>query len=115
MAVPALNIVVEQGTDFTRTYAMTKSDGSVLDLTPYTFAAKMRKHFTSAGSVSFSTTYASTPGDGNLTISLTDAQTGILTSGRYDYDIIIENLNNGTKTKVITGQVKVNGTVSWYV
>ena len=50
--------------------------------------------------------------DGNLTISLTDAQTGILTSGRYDYDIIIENLNNGTKTKVVTGQVKVNATVS---
>tara|TARA_A100001011_G_scaffold75760_1_gene77883 strand:+ start:34060 stop:34398 length:339 start_codon:yes stop_codon:yes gene_type:complete len=112
MAVPALNIVIEQGTDFERIYAMTKSDGSVLDLTPYTFTAKMRKHFTSAGSVSFAATYGATPGDGNLTISLTDTQTGILTTGRYDYDIVIENLNNGTKTKVITGQVKVNGTVS---
>jgi hypothetical protein len=35
---------------------------------------------------------------------------GILTAGRYDYDIVIKNTNNNKKTKVIQGQALVNGT-----
>ena len=35
---------------------------------------------------------------------------GILTAGRYDYDIVVKNINNNKKTKVIQGQALVNGT-----
>lgn len=112
MAVPAINIVVEQGTDFSRTYALKKSDGGPLDLSIYNLDAKMRKWSGSSGYVSFATTYNADPTKGQLTISLTNAQTGIITAGRYNYDIVIENSNNNTKTKVITGQVTVNATVS---
>jgi len=38
--------------------------------------------------------------------------TGIITEGRYNYDIIIENQNSNIKTKVVTGQATVNATVS---
>ena len=72
----------------------------------------MRKWTDSAGSISFGTTYNADPSAGQLTISLTNAQTGIITAGRYNYDIIINNQNNNKKTKVISGQVKVNSTVS---
>lgn len=112
MAVPVVNLVVEEGTDFQRTYSLKRSDGQPLDLSIYSFDAKMRKWTNSAGSISFGTTYNADPTKGQLTISLDNAQTGIITAGRYNYDIVIENINNNKKTKVITGQVKVNSTVA---
>jgi len=113
MAVPTVNLVIEQGADFSRTFSLKKSDGAPLDLTNYNFDAKMRKWSGSAGSISFATTYNGTPSQGRLTISLNNSQTGIITEGRYNYDIIVINVNqNNTKTKVITGQITVNPTVS---
>ena len=112
MAVPVVNLVVEEGTDFQRTYTLKRSDGQPLDLSIYEFDAKMRKWTNSAGSISFGTTYNADPTKGQLTISLSNTQTGIITAGRYNYDIVIENINNNMKTKVITGQVKVNSTVA---
>lgn len=113
MAVPVVNLVIEQGTDFSRTFNLKKSDGSALDLSNYTFDVKMRKWSGSAGYISFATTYNATPSQGNLTISLTNTQTGIITTGRYNYDVVLTNTGaNGIKTKVISGQITVNSTVS---
>lgn len=112
MAVPAINLVIEQGTDFSRTFSLKRSDGSPLDLTDYTFEAKMRKWSGSAGYISFATTSNVNPAAGRLTISLTNSQTGIITSGRYNYDIIVENTDTSIVTKVITGQITVNSTIS---
>lgn len=113
MAVPVVNLVIEQGTDFSRTFNLKKSDGSALDLTNYTFDVKMRKWNGSSGYISFATTYNATPSQGNLTISLTNTQTGIITSGRYNYDVVLRNVSGSNiKTKVITGQITVNSTIS---
>lgn len=113
MSVPAVNLVIEQGTDFTRTFSLKRSDGAPLNLTNYNFDAKMRKWSGSAGYISFATTYNADPTQGKLTISLSNSQTGIITSGRYNYDILVINHNlNDVTTKVITGQITVNGTVS---
>lgn len=112
MAVPVVNLVVEEGTDFQRTYSLKKFDGQPLDLSIYSFDAKMRKWTNSVGSISFGTTYNADPTKGQLTISLTNAQTGIITAGRYNYDVVIENITNNKKTKVISGQIKVNSTVA---
>jgi len=113
MAVPTVNLVIEQGADFSRTFSLKRSDGAPLDLTNYNFDAKMRKWSGSTGYVSFATTYNATPSQGRLTISLTNSQTGIITAGRYNYDILVINTSqNNVKTKVITGQITVNPTVS---
>lgn len=112
MAVPAVNLVIEQGTDFSRTFSLKRSDGSPLDLSNYTFDVKMRKWTGSAGYISFATTYNANPTQGRLTISLTNSQTGIITSGRYNYDILVENTSSSEISKVITGQITVNSTVS---
>lgn len=112
MAVPAINIVIEQGADFSRTYSLKSTSGAPLDLTNYTFDAKMRKWSGSAGYISFATTYNSDPTLGRVTLSLSNTLTGIITEGRYNYDIIIENQNSNIKTKVVTGQATVNATVS---
>ena len=112
MTVPSVNIQIEKGTDFSSTFDLKKRDNDPLDLTPYDFSVKMRKHPEASGFVSFATTYGGQPTKGNLTISLSDTQTGIITAGRYEYDVVVTNRNNNIKTKVLTGQALVNPTAS---
>ena len=112
MAVPSVNIQIEQGANFSSTFDVKRSDNSPLDLTGYSFSAKMRKHATAAGSIGFAVTYGSSPSAGQVTLSMTNAQTGIMTSGRYEYDVLISNNFSGVKTKIFTGQVLVNPTSS---
>jgi hypothetical protein len=111
MAVPTVNIVIEQDADFSTTYSLKRGDGSPLDLTGYSFSAAMKKWSESSGRVSFATTFTGSPQTGKLTISLTSVQTGIITAGRYNYDILVTNVLSNITTKVITGQALVNGTV----
>jgi len=110
MAVPSVNIQIEKGATFSSTFDVKKQDNSALNLTGFSFSAKMRKHAASAGSIGFAVTYGSAPADGKVTLSMTPAQTGIITSGRYEYDVLITNNFSGAKTKIFTGQVLVNPT-----
>lgn len=112
MAVPVVNIQVEQGTDFTAAFNITNPDGSALNLTNRSLSAKMRKWSGSAGYIGFGATFGAYPTQGEITITLTGAQTGIITAGRYNYDVILTNDINGKKEKVISGQAIVNPTVS---
>lgn len=112
MAVPVVNIEIEQGTDFEAQFDITQTDGSALNLTNRSIAAKMRKHHTSAGSVGFGITFGNNPSNGEITISLTDVQSGIITAGRYNYDVIVTNDVTGKKEKVISGQALVNPTIT---
>ena len=112
MAVPSVNIQIDQGTDFSSTFEISKRDNSPLDLTNFDFQAKMRKHASAPGHVAFAATFGGQPAKGNLTISLTAAQTGIITAGRYEYDVLVINRNSNVKTKVITGQALVIPTAS---
>ena len=112
MAVPSVNIQIEQGANFSSTFDVKRSDSSPLNLTGFSFSAKMKKHATAAGSIGFAATYGSTPTDGKVTLSLTNTQTGIITAGRYEYDVLISNNFSGVKTKIFTGQVLVNPTSS---
>tara|TARA_B100000927_G_scaffold88621_1_gene71545 strand:+ start:265 stop:606 length:342 start_codon:yes stop_codon:yes gene_type:complete len=112
MAVPSVNIQIDQGTDFSSTFELGKRDNQPLDLTNFDFQAKMRKHAAAPGFVGFAATFGGQPDKGNVTISLTAAQTGIITAGRYEYDVLIINRNSNVKTKVITGQALVLPTAS---
>ena len=112
MAVPSVNIQIDKGTDFSSTFDLSKRDNSPLDLTLYDFQAKMRKHAEAPAHVAFAATYGGQPAKGNLNISLTAAQTGIITAGRYEYDVLIINRNSNAKTKVFQGQALVIPTAS---
>tara|TARA_B100001113_G_scaffold345_2_gene321 strand:+ start:4034 stop:4372 length:339 start_codon:yes stop_codon:yes gene_type:complete len=112
MAVPVVNIQIEQGTDFEAAFTIKKADGTRYNLTNTTLSAKMRKWSGSSGYIGFGVTFGAVPANGVITISLTDAQSGIITSGRYNYDILVQD-NVSTKiNKVIQGQAQVNDTVS---
>jgi hypothetical protein len=109
MAVAAVNIVIEQGTDYEEVFTVNNPDGSPLDLTGYTGVAKIRKFPESIVFTSFNVGIVSTAGQ--VVVSLANTISQELKSGRYYYDVIItSDLNK--KTKVVDGMVLVNATQS---
>ena len=110
MTVPAVNIVIEKGTDFEATYNVSNSDNSVYSLTNQAATAKIRKHPTATTSVSFTTTI--TTATGEIKISMSAANTALLTAGRNYYDVILTHATTGKKIKIFEGTALVHDTVS---
>lgn len=108
-AVSTVNLVIQKGTDFEETFALTAEDGGILNLTNQTATAKLRKHPTASTSYSFSTTL--TVSDSTVKIAMSDDVTATLPSGRCYYDIVLTS-SRGTKSKVLQGNVIVEETVS---
>lgn len=110
MTVPAVNIVIEKGTDFEATYNVTNSDSSVYGLTNQSATAKIRKHPTATSSKSFTTSI--TVATGEILISMGATTTSELTSGRNYYDVILTHSITGKITKIFEGTALVKDTVS---
>ena len=110
MAVPAVNIVIEKGTDFDATYNVSNSDNSVYSLTNQAATAKIRKHPTATTSKSFTTTI--TVATGEIKISMGSTVTADLTAGRNYYDVILTHSSTGKKIKIFEGTALVHETVS---
>ena len=117
------NIFIDQGT----TFSISKSlSPTILQLTGYTAAGRIRKTYTSSPSsatftikgnnsnvpvltdANHNTPY--TIADTKIVISLTAAQTAALKAGRYVYDI--ELRKGDTITRVLEGQAEVTPRVT---
>jgi hypothetical protein len=106
-AVYVNNLVVNTGADFNQTFTLEATEtNSVLNLTGYTIASKMRKWSGSSSSIPFVSTILSPRSSGRVSIGLTSGQTAELKPGRYIYDIIITDPDN-VKSRVIEGMVLV--------
>lgn len=110
MAVPAVNISIEQGADFSSTFTITNSDGSLYNLLNTSASAKIKKFPESETSYSFSTSV--TVNTGKITISMSNDITSTIPSGRYYYDILLTNNVTGLKTRVIEGMAFVSAAIS---
>jgi len=110
MAVPAVNITIEQGADFASSFTITNSDGTVFNLLNNSAVAKLKKFPESTTSYSFSTSI--TVSTGKITLSMTDTVTSTIPAGRYYYDILITNSVTGLKTRVIEGMAFVSAAIS---
>lgn len=108
MAIYA-NLTVDQGSDFSSVVTVSNSDGALVDLTGYTYRGQIRKTYSSSTAVDFTVT-ANTPTNGELTITLTAAQTGAMKAGRFVYDVEIELAN--VVTRVVEGQLEVTPRVT---
>ena len=109
MAIKA-NLIIDQGTSFVTTLALTDSSDNPLNLNLYTYQAQMRKHYSSSNSVSFTVT-----GDGNtgvLTLSLSANNTANIAAGRYVYDVEITESSSSNITRVVEGIVTVTPNVT---
>jgi len=105
MSVYVVNLIIDQGTDFSQTFDLTATNGQALILTSYTASAQMRKHAGSKNKYDFTVEFTDRA-NGQIKISLTDTITRRIKAGRYVYDIILTD-SNGSKTKVLEGQALV--------
>lgn len=104
MALKA-NIVIDQGTSFETTIDVTDEDGNIVNLTGYTGAAQMRKHYTSSAQTSFTVAIANTTGQ--VTLSLNAATSNTITAGRYVYDLELTETATSIVTRLVEGIVTV--------
>ena len=105
------NLFINQDTDFSTTVTVNDSSGSALNLTSYTALSMIRKTYQSTTATTFTSTFAADRTTGQITISLTDAQTALLEDGRYVYDLVVTD-NSGIKTRVVEGIATVTPGVS---
>jgi len=103
------NIIIDQGTTFSTDIYLTDDNGVAIDLTGYTGASKMRKHYTSSNAQSF--TVSLNVSSGAVTLSLTSANTGDLVAGRYIYDVELTSSSN-TVSRIVEGVVTVTPQVT---
>lgn len=107
-----INLEINQKASFEVTFTI-KDGNSNLNLDGYTVDAALKPDFETPDSqkVSFATSIASPPSSGQITISLTYAQTAALKLQRYYYDVNITS-GGGFRTRVAEGTVKVSGGIS---
>lgn len=110
MAVPAVNLTLDKGTDFEATFNIKNADESAFSLSSFSAVAKIRKHPTASSYKSFQT--AITVATGELKISMGSTVTADLTPGRNYYDVIIVQAGTNKTQKVFEGSIIVNDTVS---
>ena len=105
MSVYVVNLMIDQGADFSQTFDLTAANGQALTLTNYTATAQMRKHSGSKNRYDFTVSFTDRA-NGQIKIALTDTITRRIKPGRYVYDIILTD-SNGHKSKVLEGQALV--------
>lgn len=103
MAIKA-NISIDQGSTFQTSINVTDDNDDPIDLTDYSAAAQMRKHFTSSTSYAFTATIS--PLLGVVTLAMTANTTNTIEAGRYVYDCELTD-NNGKVTRLVEGIVTV--------
>jgi len=94
-------LTVEQGASYSTTVTVNGSDGSPTNLTNYTAAAQLRKSYYSSTATDFTVAISDAAG-GEITMTLTAANTANLTPGRYVYDLLITSPVS-VKTRVVEG------------
>jgi hypothetical protein len=104
MAVPAVNITIDQGADYEEVFTVTNPDGSPLDLLGYSCEATLSKFPGSVSTTSFSVGII--PSAGQVIVSIANTITSQLKPGRYYYDIFTVS-NTSKRKKIIEGNALV--------
>ncbi len=109
------NYIIDQGANFSSTITVKDSQGNPLNLTDFTASANMALGHAStrtrtALTIEFAE-FASDRTTGNVSMSLTAAQTALLEApARYVYDLDITD-SNGTVTRIIEGLMTIRPNV----
>lgn len=107
MAIKA-NLLIDQGTTFSTRLSITDSNGQNINLTGFSAAAQMRKHYTSSNAVNFMTSLTNT---GFVTLGLSADTTANLAPGRYVYDVELTD-SQGRISRIVEGIVTVSPNVT---
>lgn len=98
-------ITLEQGTDFSLTITVTDTAGVAFNLTGYTAAAKIRKHWSSSTAYALTATVTGST-SGEITLAANNTTTSAIPPGRYMYDVEATS-NTGSVTRVLQGTMTV--------
>jgi len=99
---------MEQGANFSATVPVLGDDGLPFNLTGYTGAAQVRKHYSSLTAYTF--TVALGGNTGIVTLSMTPVQTGAISPGIHVFDCEVTSGN--TVYRVAEGQVHITAQVT---
>ena len=99
-------LLIEQGATFSSTVNVEDSTGASINLYGYSAASQMRKSYYATSNTAFLATITGNA-NGEITLSMTSANTATLTPGRYVYDLLI-TAPDTTKTRVVEGIVIVS-------
>lgn len=98
-------IQVEQFATFATSINVEDTTGAALNLSGFSVNSSVRRSFFSETSTNFDA-FVSGVANGEITISMTAANTANLTPGRSLYDVVI-TAPDGTKTRVVEGIVNI--------
>ena len=104
-----VNILIDQGTDFTTSVNLTDNSGLQLDLTGMSAASQIRKTHSSSNATNFSASLANNTG--TLTLTLNNAVTSSMSAGRYVYDVELTD-STSIKSRILEGIVTVTPEVT---
>jgi len=96
---------VEQYASFSTTVNVEDAQGDAINLSGYSASSQIRKSYYSSTANNFTATITGTA-NGEITLSMTAANTATLTPGRYLYDLVI-TAPDTTKTRVVEGIINV--------
>lgn len=108
MAVPAVNITIDQGADYEEVFTITNPDGSPLDLVGYSCEATLAKFSGSTTTTSFSVGIVTSAGQ--VVVSIANTITSQLKPGRYYYNIFSVS-NTSKRKKIIEGNALIQPSV----
>ena len=95
-------ITIEQGANLTSTITVNDIQGDAVNLTTYSASSQLRKSYYSSSANTITATITGNA-NGQITLSMTAANTSNLTPGRYVFDLIITNSTDNSVTRVIEG------------
>ena len=98
-------LTLEQGATFSATLNVEDTTGAAINLSSYTSASQMRKSYYSASSTTISAIITGSA-NGEITLSMSAANTANVTPGRYVYDVIITSPED-VVTRVVEGIITV--------
>ena len=101
-----LEITIEQGANLTSTVTVSDTQGDAVNLSTYSASAQIRKSYYSS-SANTLTAIITGNANGQITLSMTAANSAGLTPGRYVYDLIITNSVDNSVTRVVEGTAVV--------
>ena len=99
-------ITIEQGANLTSTITVNDTQGDAVNLTTYSASSQLRKSYYSSSANTLTATITGNA-NGQITLSMTAANTSNLTPGRYVFDLIITNSVDNSVTRVIEGTAVV--------
>lgn len=103
------NLVIDQGSTFSTDLNLTDENGDPLNLSGYTANSQVRKWYTSTNASATFTTSINVD-SGVITLSLSANQTSNLISGRYVYDV---EINDGSAvSRIVEGIITVTPQVT---